>query len=106
MEITTKTLDFNTDWKYSSAPESIDHIKIKERNDLFIGGAFIPPEKGSYFETTNPANEESLAKVADAELIDVDKAVNAARNAFNGSWSKMDAAERGKYIYRIARLIQ
>ena len=94
------------DWSYSPAPESADHIQINKKNDLFIDGKFIPSKKGNYFETINPANEEKLADVAEADQSDVDKAVKAARTAYDKVWSKMDPAERGKYIYRIARLIQ
>ena len=106
MASTTKTLDFKTDWEYSPAPESTEHIHIEKKNNLFINGEFIPPVKGTYFETINPANEEKLADVAKAEQADVDKAVKAARSAYDKVWSKMKPAERGKYIYRIARLIQ
>ena len=102
----TKTLDFKTDWEYSPAPESTEHIHIEKKNNLFINGEFIPPVKGTYFETINPANEEKLADVAKAEQADADKAVKAARSAYDKVWSKMKPAERGKYIYRIARLIQ
>ena len=98
--------DFKTDWSYSPAPESTDHIKIVKKNDLFINGKFMPPEKGKYFKTINPANEQKLADVAEADKSDVDKAVKAARKAYDKVWSKMDPSERGKYIYRIARLIQ
>ena len=106
MASTTKTLDFKTDWEYSPAPESTEHIHIEKKNNLFINGEFIPPAKGTYFKTINPANEEKLADVAKAEQADVDKAVKAARSAYDKVWSKMKPAERGKYIYRIARLIQ
>ena len=106
MASTTKTLDFKTDWEYSPAPESTEHIHIEKKNNLFINGEFIPPVKGTYFETINPANEEKLADVAKAEQADVDKAVKAARSAYDKVWSKMKPDERGKYIYRIARLIQ
>ena len=106
MASTTKTLDFKTGWEYSPAPESTEHIHIEKKNNLFINGEFIPPVKGTYFETINPANEEKLADVAKAEQADVDKAVKAARSAYDKVWSKMKPAERGKYIYRIARLIQ
>jgi len=59
-----------------------------------------------YFKTVNPANEKVLAEIAEANEKDIDKAVQAARKAYVEVWSKMPAAERGKYIYRIARLIQ
>src|SRR5206468_4875257 len=69
-------------------------------------GKFVPPVKGKYFETINPANEKKLAEVGEATAEDVDKAVKAARNAYNNVWSKLPAKERGKYIYRIARIMQ
>jgi aldehyde dehydrogenase (NAD+) len=98
-------LAFDDGWQYSPAPESIDHIKIKKKYDLFIGGKFVAPEKGKYFDTINPATEEKLSRVALASDVDVDKAVKAARKAFP-AWSRMKASERGKYIYRIARILQ
>ena len=106
MKTKTKKSKLKKDWTYSPAPENTDHVQISEKNDLFINGKFIPPEKGKYFETINPSNEEKLADVAEADKADVDKAVKAARKAYEKVWSKMDPAERGKYIYRIARLIQ
>jgi aldehyde dehydrogenase (NAD+) len=106
MKVKTQQSELKKDWSYSPAPESTDLIHIAVKNDLFINGEFIPSEKGNYFETINPANEEKLAEVAEADKVDVDKAVKAARKAYDNVWSKMDSAERGKYIYRIARLIQ
>ncbi len=99
-------LAFDGGWEYAPAPESIDHIKVKKRYGLFIGGDFIAPEKGRYFDSINPANEEKLSRVAMASEADVDKAVKAARKAYAGPWSRMKAKERGKYIFRIARIIQ
>ncbi len=99
-------LKFNQGWSYAPAPESASHVKLKDRYDLFIGGAFVKPTSGKYFDTINPANEEKLAKVAEANTADVDKAVKAARTAYDKTWKKMPAKERGKYIYRIARMIQ
>jgi aldehyde dehydrogenase (NAD+) len=98
-------LAFDDGWHYSPAPESTDHIRIDKRYKLFIGGEFIAPEKGHYFDTVNPATEERLSRVGQASEADVDKAVKAARKAF-GPWSRMKAAERGKYVYRIARMLQ
>lgn len=99
------SLKYDTDWQYAAAPESTDHINIKEKYKLFIGGEFVEPLSKKYFESVNPATEESLAKIAEANEKDVDRAVKAARKAFP-AWSKIEAKERGKYIYRIARLIQ
>ena len=101
-----KTGNNSPTWDLAPAPESTGHIEIKERYDLFINGKFVPPVKGKYFATINPATEKKLAEVAEASQEDVDIAVKAARNAYNKVWSKMPAAERGKYIFRIARLIQ
>ncbi len=98
-------LAFDDGWQYSPAPESTDHIKVKKKYDLFIGGQWVKPEKGKYFDTINPATEEKLSRVGLASQADVDKAVKAARKAY-GPWSRMKAAERGKYIYRIARIMQ
>ncbi len=99
------TLAFDGGWEYAPAPESTDHVEIDKRYGLFIGGDFVKPEKGRYFDTINPATEERLARIAEADAADVDRAVKAARKAF-GPWSRMKAAERGKYVYRIARIVQ
>ena len=102
----TAAIKFDTDWKYAPSPESQDHIRLEEKYDLFIDGKFTPPSSGKYFETINPANEKKLAMVADANEKDVNKAVSAARNSYDKYWSKLPAKERGKYIYRIARIMQ
>ena len=99
-------LAFNDGWQYAPAPESTDHVTIDQRYELFIGGEFVAPEAGRHFETINPATEEQLSSVALAGEADVDRAVKAARKAYNGVWSKMHASERSKYIYRIARILQ
>ena len=78
-------LAFNGGWAYDPAPESTDHISVKKRYGLFIDGKFVAPEKGRYFDTINPANEQKLARVAAADAGDVDKAVKAARVA-KKSW--------------------
>ena len=106
MDTSQNTLAFNDGWQYASAPESADHISVDEQYDLFIGGKFVAPEEGRYFETINPATEEQLSSVALATQADVDRAVKAARKAYSGPWSKMKAPERAKYIYRIARMMQ
>ena len=98
-------LDFKTDWAYEPAPEDTKHISLKKQYDLFIDGDFVKPNSKKYFATYNPATEEKLADIAEADAKDVDKAVKAARKAFT-KWSKISAKERGKYIYRIARLMQ
>ncbi len=99
-------LQFDTSWKYSAAPESIDHVRIDRQYELFIGGQFVAPSAGNYFETINPANEKVLARVAKADRKDVDRAVAAARRAYERSWSRLKPSERGTYLYRIARMLQ
>src|SRR6476661_3398261 len=89
-------LNFSTDWTYAPAPESASHAQLKPRYDLFINGKFVAPAKGQYFDTINPANEKKLAEVASATSEDVDKAVRAARTAYDKTWSRMPAKERGK----------
>ncbi|MFY8089840.1 MAG: aldehyde dehydrogenase family protein [Chitinophagaceae bacterium] len=100
----TIKLDFDT--KYAPAPESKSSATIKSKYDLFINGKFEKPSSKKYFDTINPATEEKLSEVADANITDVDKAVKAARVAYDKTWSKMPSKERAKYIYRIARMIQ
>ena len=96
---------FKASWSYDAAPESTDHIQIKSQYDLFIDGEFTAPIDGDYFETINPANHQLISKVAEATSKDVDKAVASAAKAHK-KWSALTGKERGKYIFRIARLIQ
>jgi aldehyde dehydrogenase (NAD+) len=98
-------LNFSTKWAYAPAPETAK-VEIKPKYDLFINGKFSKPSKGDYFTTTNPSTEQPLGRVALATSADVNSAVKSARNAYDKIWSKMPARERGKYIYRIARMIQ
>ncbi|HNS43090.1 MAG TPA: aldehyde dehydrogenase family protein [Taishania sp.] len=98
-----KTEELN--WSYAPSLESTDHIQLQKKYELFIDGKFVKPKSGNYFDTINPASGEVLASVANAGKEDVDKAVKAAKNAFK-SWSKLSGKERGKYLYRIARLLQ
>ncbi len=99
-------LEFDTDWQYAPAPESTSHVRVDERYGLFIDGEFVAPKSGRYFDTINPATEKTICRVAEAGAADVDRAVAAARRAYERTWSKMPGAERGKYIYRIARMLQ
>ena len=99
-------LKINSGWDFAPSLESTDHFSIKKQYELFIDGKWVKPTSGKYFDTINPATEEKLASIAEANEKDVDKAVKAARKAYNEVWSKMPAKERAKYIYRIARLIQ
>jgi aldehyde dehydrogenase (NAD+) len=101
-----KKLEYFTDWKYAPSPEATDHIRLQKQYELFINGKFVKPNSGKYFDTINPATEEKISSIAEANDKDVDSAVKAARGAYDKTWSKMPAKERAKYIYRIARLIQ
>ncbi|MEI7864957.1 MAG: aldehyde dehydrogenase family protein [Chthoniobacterales bacterium] len=101
-----RTLRFNDRWNYSPAPEVHTDITIKPRYELFIGGKFVKPSSGKYFPSINPATEKQHAEIAQASAADVDKAVKAARRAYEKTWGKMPGRERGKYLFRIARLLQ
>ena len=90
-------------FEYAPAPESTSIVKIKPTYGLFINGVFVDGEKT--YSTINPATEAHLADITEASAADVDRAVRAARVAF-GNWSKMRGADRAKYLYRIARIIQ
>ena len=76
------------------------------RHDLLIGGRRVPAGARRYFATVNPATEEVIAEVAEADAADVDAAVRSARAAFEGSWGKMRAADRGRLLLRLADLIR
>ena len=93
----------STVFSYAPAPESRAIVDIKPSYGLFIGGEFVDG-RGQGFKTINPATEEVLAEVSEADDADVDAAVTAARKAFR-TWSRLSGAERGKYLFRIARII-
>ena len=93
------------EWNLSPAPENAAHVQLKKKYELFINGEFQKPFSNKYFETVNPATEQAIALVAEANEKDVDQAMKAAAEAYK-PWSKLSGAERGKYIYRIARMIQ
>jgi aldehyde dehydrogenase (NAD+) len=92
------------DWTYAPAPESRDVVKLRERYGLFIGGEWIEPSET--YETISPSSEEVLATVGQGTAQDVDAAVAAARGAFENGWSSLPGAERAKYLFRIARILQ
>jgi aldehyde dehydrogenase (NAD+) len=102
MSIETRT---SIVWDYSPAPESADHIRLKDRYGLFVDGEFRGPADGRYVPTINPATEEPLAEVAYGGPDDVIAAVESARTA-HPKWAALPALERAKYLFRIARLIQ
>ncbi|MGZ3497475.1 MAG: aldehyde dehydrogenase family protein [Vulcanimicrobiaceae bacterium] len=91
-------------FEYAPAPETV-RVSIRERYGLFINGAWTAPESGEYFTTTDPSNERALAQIAYAGTGDVDRAVRAARKAYDKYWRKMRPADRAKYIFRVARAI-
>jgi aldehyde dehydrogenase (NAD+) len=93
-------------WEYAPAPESRDIVSIAAEYGLFVDGEFAPAADGRRLVTVNPASEEPLAEVAVAGPADVDRAVRAARAAFDGTWGRMPGRERAKYLYRIARILQ
>ncbi len=101
-----QALDTGQAWDYAPAPEATDIVSIAPSYDLFIGGEFVPPAGGGHFATLNPATEQPLAEVAQATEQDVDRAVGAARDAYQGAWGGLPAQERAKYLYRVARVLQ
>jgi aldehyde dehydrogenase (NAD+) len=92
-------------WDYAPAPEAHDYLAIQPQYELFVGGKWRKPRSGDYIETTNPATEERIARVAEAGEADVDAAVKAARHAYDKYWHRAKPSERAKYVYRIARAI-
>src|SRR5205814_3053293 len=89
-----RRLSFGERWSYAPAPEASDYIKLRPRYELFIGGKFVAPRSRKYFDSINPATEEKLAEIAEADAHDVDLAVRSARRAYNNIWSKMSGRER------------
>ena len=92
-------------FEYAPAPESRSIVDIKPSYGLFVNGEFTDGS-GTAFKTINPATEEVLSEIAEANEADVDLAVKAARRAYTRVWGRMSGAERAKYLYRIARIIQ
>ena len=91
-------------FEYAPAPETTA-VHIRTNYGLFINGAWTKPQSDQTFETINPANEEPLARIAHAGKADVERAVKAARRAYEKYWKRMKGADRAKYLYRIARAI-
>lgn len=91
-------------FEYAPAPESRAVVSIKQKYGHFIGGKFVAGSK--HFPTINPATEEVLSQISLAGKTEVDAAVKAARKAYTATWSKMSGKERGKYLFRIARILQ
>jgi aldehyde dehydrogenase (NAD+) len=106
LEKTTAAAPATIDWEYAPSQEAHDIVRIEERYGLFVGGQSVEPRSGEWFETISPSTEEPLAQVAHAGPEDVDAAVGAARGAFEDGWSGLRPAERAKYLFRIARILQ
>ncbi len=98
--------DAGMTWGYAPAPEGRDVVTIRDRYGLFIGGEFVEPRSGTWFDTISPSTEERLAEVAEAGPQDVDLAVRAAGDAWESGWRDLPGRERAKYLYRIARALQ
>src|SRR5437016_4457312 len=92
-------------FEYAPAPEATDHIRIADSYDLFIGGNFCSAHSAKRFATINPATEATLSEIAQADDVDVDRAVASARQAFT-KWSKLPGSVRARYLFRISRIIQ
>ena len=93
------------DWGYAESKESTAITSIPEEQGLYIGGAFLPAANDATYASVNPANESHLGLVAEAGEGDADRAVAAARTAYDSYWRDMPGKERAKYLYRIARLL-
>jgi aldehyde dehydrogenase (NAD+) len=93
-------------FEYAPAPESRSVVDLRASYGLFIGGEFVEPADGDTMKTVNPADEEVLAEVSVGGPADVDRAVAAARRAYDEVWGPMPGAERAKYLYRLARIVQ
>jgi aldehyde dehydrogenase (NAD+) len=100
-----RELIFGDLWEYDPAPETADP-RLKDRYDLFIDGRFVAPKTKRYFDSINPGTGRRLCEIALAGKADVDAAYMAADAAYRDVWGPMPGAERGKYLYRIARLLQ
>ena len=96
----------NSTWNLEPSLESVAQVHINPQYELFIDGKWQVPLSANYFATVNPADEKTLSQIAQANAADVDLAVKAARAAYENVWSKLSGAERGKYLFRIARLMQ
>lgn len=95
-----------TNWNLEPSLESTAVVQLKDQYELFINGQWQAPQAKQYFATVNPADESHLSNIAWATEADVDLAVKSARTAYENVWSKLSGAERGKYLFRIARLMQ
>jgi aldehyde dehydrogenase (NAD+) len=90
-------------FEYSKAPEA-KLASFAPSYGHFINGKFT--KASNTYQVINPATEEVLSEISHGSAKDVDLAVKAARNAYEKTWGKLSGAERGKYLYRIARIMQ
>ncbi|HWQ23294.1 MAG TPA: aldehyde dehydrogenase family protein [Gaiellaceae bacterium] len=102
----TETVPATFEWEYAPAPEARDLVRLRDRYGLFIGGEEVEPRSGEWFTSISPATEEPLFEVAQAGREDVERAVAAARAAFEDGWAALPPSERAKYLFRIARILQ
>ena len=101
---TKKSASFK--FEYAESLESTKILQIEKSYDLFINGKFITPKSGKYFESINPSNGTVLTHLSEANEKDVDSAVQSAQRAYDNVWSKMSGSQRGRFLYRIARILQ
>ena len=94
------------DLDYAPAPESTGIVELADEYGLYIGGEFVEARSGRTFDTISPSTEERLATVSEAGAEDVDRAVGAARTAFEDHWRDTPGTVRARYLYRIARQLQ
>jgi len=92
-------------WDYAPAPETMP-VNLRKQYELFINGRFVVPSSGKYFASINPATGKKLTRIAHGAEADINAAVKSARRAYEKVWKPMPASERGKYLFRIARMIQ
>jgi aldehyde dehydrogenase (NAD+) len=91
---------------YQTAARAAAEPILAGRESLLIGGRRLPARSGRYFETLDPASERVIAQVAEGDAADIDAAVASARQAFEGEWGHMRAADRGQLLLRLAELIR
>jgi len=95
---------FGDAWEYAPAPERADHLELAPRYGHFVDGAFVDGD--GWFASINPATEERLFEVPTADAATIDRAVAAARRAYDDVWSATPGAERAKILYRVGRILQ
>uniref|UniRef100_G1T8P1 10-formyltetrahydrofolate dehydrogenase n=2 Tax=Oryctolagus cuniculus TaxID=9986 RepID=G1T8P1_RABIT len=87
--------------------KAVNKLTLRMPHQLFIGGAFVDAEGSKTYDTINPTDESVICQVSLAQASDVDKAVAAAKDAFeNGLWGKISARDRGRLLYRLADLME